>query len=428
MNREGTVTMKTKTPTGKRLPRWKEFLLLPACVLFLILANQADRGQAQTGAATGNSPAPVAVAGARPNDIAGIWQGTMHIPQANRDLRIEIKIVEVEGGAYKTTFYNIDQNGMSTVASKTTFADGALTFTIDMVGGKYEGKMNADHATIQGAWTQGAGSIALNLARTTPEDAWPIPEQLKPMAADADPAFDVATIKTNNSGAMQMQALVIDGRRFKTRASSLNDLIAFAYRVQLKQIAGGSAWTTNERYDIEALPDVEGVPNTEQIQGMIRKLLADRFHLTFHHETREMSAYTLEIAKGGQKMTSNESNSTLPGLFFSPEKGGVALRVRNATMGDFADFLQFVVLDKPVVEHTQLSGRFDFKCTFSPDDSQFNGHPPIAAGADGMAMTDAASAPNLYKALQEQLGLKLSAGKTGVEVIVIDRVEKPSPN
>ena len=138
------------------------------------------------------------------------------------------------------------------------------------------------------------------------------------MAADADPNFEVATIKPNNTGATSMQGLVIQGRKFLTRASSLGDLISFAYEVQAKQIVNAPDWIDKDRYDIEAVPEQEGVPNPEQIRIMIRKLLADRFGLKFHHDKRDMSAYVLTVGKDGQKLQPTQIKGNLPGHLFQP--------------------------------------------------------------------------------------------------------------
>ena len=158
-------------------------------------AAPAPPAQATTPAAT-PSEAP-----ASPTDIAGIWQGTLHIAQANRDLRTEIKIAKDADGSYKLTFYSIDQGGQPFVADKTTFENGKLAFSMDAIGGKYEGKMSADGKTIDGTLTQGPNPLALNLERTTEDAAWPIPEPIKPMAPDAHPKLDVATIKPSKPGA-----------------------------------------------------------------------------------------------------------------------------------------------------------------------------------------------------------------------------------
>ncbi len=114
----------------------------------------------------------------------------------------------------------------------------------------------------------------------------------------------------------------------------------------------------------------------------------------------------------------------LPGLGFRPAAGGLMLNVANGMMSDFTGFLQILVLDKPVVDQTGLTERFDFHVTFTPDDSQFNGHPPKIPPA-----TDTTeSAPSLFEALQQQLELKLAAEKTPVDILVIDHVEKHSEN
>jgi uncharacterized protein (TIGR03435 family) len=379
------------------------------------------------------TPAPAAAAQATtpasPTDIVGIWQGTLTPPNQPKGIRFVVKITKDAGGGYKAALYNADQGNPPLVFSSVSMQGANVKLTSSMI--TLEGKQSADGKSLDLKWNAGPNELPLALTLTPPDAAWPIPEPPKPMAADADPSFEVATIKPNNSGATQLQALVIHGRQFITRAASVSDLIGFAYKVQVKQIVGGEPWIASDRYDVEALPDAEGVPNTHQIEVMIRKLLADRFQLKFHHEQREMSAYVLEVAKAGPKLTVNEGKGNLPGLGFGPAPDGITLRANNATMADFAGFLQILVLDRPVVDRTGLTDKYDLRCTFTPDDSQFNGHPPRmpnAGGADGTTSTNAPNAPSLYEAMQEQLGLKLTAEKTNVDVIVIDRVEKPSPN
>jgi uncharacterized protein (TIGR03435 family) len=354
-------------------------------------------------------------------DIADNWQGTLHV---GKDLRVVIKISKADGGGYKAVFYSIDQSGQGLPISKITLEGTAVKLTTN-VGISYEGKLSADGKSIVGNFIQGS-TFPLTLTRATAETEWAIPEPppvIPPMAANTDPNFEVATIKPNSSGAPSLQALVIDGRNFQTRNSSLGDLIVFAYNVQVKQIVSGPDWLDKDRYDIAAVPEQEGTPNVEQLRIMVRKLLADRFKLTFHHDKRELSAYVLTVAKSGNKLTPTERPGPLPGFWPSPGPGGVTLNSVNTSMLDFAGFMQELVLDRPVVDQTGITGRFDFHCTFTPDDSQFGGHSPIPP------QTDAAnSAPGLYEALQQQLGLKLSAEKTAVDVLVLDHVEKPSAN
>lgn len=364
-----------------------------------------------------------AVAGAAHlrGDISGNWQGTL---DAGKSLRLVLVVVKTEKG-WSGKFYSIDQGGQAINASGIVSDGTAFKFSVDMIGGSYEGRGSADGNAVVGTWTQGRKTFPLTLVRASKDTAWEIPEPSAPpklMAADADPSFDVATIKPNDSGKTSMQGLTINGRNFAVRNGSLGDLIAFAYDLQAKQIVNGPDWLDSSRYDIAAVPDLEGMPNANQLRGMMRKLLADRFKLTFHHEKRELSAFVLTAGKGGQKLTANSSGVPLPGMYYAPGPGGLSLILGNASMKDFTSFMQMVVLDRPVVDQTGIAGRYDFKITFTPDDSQFYGHPPKLPEQT----TD--SAPNLFEAIQQQLGLKLSAEKTPVDVVAIDHVEKPSAN
>ncbi len=128
-------------------------------------------------------------------DITGTWQGTL---QAGQSLRTVLKITKGDGGALKATFYSIDQGGQGIPVTSITLQGSTLKYSIMMLDGNYDGKMGPDGTTITGTWTQGGHSMPLNLTRATEQSAWVIPTPpppLKPMAADASPEFEVATIK-----------------------------------------------------------------------------------------------------------------------------------------------------------------------------------------------------------------------------------------
>jgi uncharacterized protein (TIGR03435 family) len=377
---------------------------------------------AQAGTPT---PSTQATAPASSQDIAGIWQGTLHIAQANRDLRTEIKIAKAADGSYKLTFYSIDQGGQPFEASKTTFEGGTLNFSMDAIGGKFEGKMSADGKTIDGTWTQGPNGLALNLERTTEDAAWPIPEPVKPMAPDAHPKFDVATIKPSQPN-QPGKGFGFSGTHTRTFHTNVDDLIAVAYGMHAKQIIGAPDWLGTDLYDIDGVADIPGRPSIKQMGEMLQGLLADRFALKFHHEQRELSVYAIEVAAGGPKMKETRAGPNDPQGFGLAGFGD--LYVRNMTMKEFATWMQSGVMDKPVVDQTGLTARYDFHLKWTPDDSQFaqfrgtNGpiQPPAGDNPD--------APPSLYTAVQEQLGLKFTATKAMDDVIVIDHVEKPSPN
>ena len=356
---------------------------------------------------------------AQVQDITGTWQGTIKVP--GRDLRTVIKISKSDSGALKAVMYSIDQGGQGIGASAITQDGPTVKMSVSTINGTYEGKLSSDGTLIEGTWTQGASSFPLVLDRATNDTAWAIPAPPTPMAANADPAFEVATIKPSNPDAPG-KGFTVRGRQFATFNTTLNDLITFAYGLHAKQIEGGPDWLGKDKYDITAKPDGEGQPNDKQWRVMLQKLLADRFQLKFNRQKKDLPVYAIVIAKSGSKLTKSEGDPNgLPGLFF---RGLGDLPARNANMADFAGLLQGAVLDRPVVDQTGLSGRFDFTLKWTPDESQFTG-----MGVHVPAATDNPDAPpDLFTAIQEQLGLKLESTKAPVDVLVIDNVQKPSSN
>jgi uncharacterized protein (TIGR03435 family) len=155
---------------------------------------------------------------------------------------------------------------------------------------------------------------------------------------------------------------------------------------------------------------------------MLQKLIMDRFQLTFHRESRELSVYAITVAKGGIKLNKSESTGILPGF---GGRGPGNIGVQNSTMADFAIFLQGGIVDRPVVDQTSLTDRYDFQLKWTPDASQ----PPAPGQPPAPSPVDPADAPpDLFAAFQQQLGLKLEATRAPVPVIVIDKVEKPAEN
>jgi bla regulator protein blaR1 len=351
-------------------------------------------------------------------DITGTWQGTL---SAGRDLRTVIKISN-DGGTLRAMFYSIDQSPQG-LAGNVTVQGPSIKIALPGIGGTYDGKLE-DRDTITGTWTQGPKPVPLNLKRATPTTAWAIPEAPappKPMAADADPVFEVATIKPARPDA-QGFGYRVQGRQFSTINTTLGDLITFAYGIHAKQIVGAPSWVDSEKYDLQAQPEGQGQPNDRQWKTMLQKLIAERFRLKFHRDKKELSVYAIVAEKTPHKLTKNDSNPNgLPGLGF---RGLGNLVVRNANMTDFANLLQGTVLDRPVIDQSELPGRWDFTLSWTPDEFQFKG-----AGARGAPPNpDGSNPPDLFTAFREQLGLKLDSTKAPAEVFVIDGVEKPTAN
>jgi uncharacterized protein (TIGR03435 family) len=354
--------------------------------------------------------------------IVDSWQGTLHSAQ---DMRIILKISKTDDGYIGVTS-SIDE-GFSLPPSKIAFDGTTVKMTFEAQHVSYEGSLSADGKTISGTWKQGPNPFPLTLARTTPETEWTapaLPPREPHMDAKASPAFEVATIKPSQPDA-PYKGFRLSRHEFTAINENLSDLITFAYGVHPKQVIGAPAWAETEKFDIKGEPDGEGVPSLDQWKTMVQKLLEERCKLSFHHEQTQLAVYVLSVAKTGPKLTPSLGNAIgLPGLGFRGQKAG-DLSAYNATIGDFINFMtRNVKLNRPIVDKTGIVGRYDFTLSWTPDDTQFDG----AEGKSTPSAESPSTAPSLYTAVQEQLGLRLEAVKAPVDVLVIDRVEKPSEN
>ncbi len=220
------------------------------------------------------------------------------------------------------------------------------------------------------------------------------------------PSFEAVSIKPNNLSGNEVHGHNSPGRlniRMSTR-----HLIQEAFAVKDFQILGGPAWLGNNNYDFIASTATPIELNDQTIQPYLQSLLADRFQLKYHRETKESPVYFLVAAKTGPKLTKH----TGAGGFNMDENSGkdkVTMSATNLTMAGLASWLARE-MDRPVIDHTGIDGEFDVKLEWSPEQ-----------------ISDS-SGPSIFTALQEQLGLRLESGKGPVEMIVIDSIEKPSEN
>jgi uncharacterized protein (TIGR03435 family) len=348
-------------------------------------------------------------------DLTGQWQGTL---QQGNGQRTVLKVSK-DGDQYKGVVYSIDLNGRAFAISAIIVEGATVKFEIKQQNASYEGVLSPDGNTMSGNVKLQNGDLhALKLARVSGDAAWAIPEPPKPMAADAQPKFEVVTVKPSDPNTPGTW-VTIRGRHLMTHNTTVETLISFAYGLHKKQIVNAPAWM-NERYDLDGVPDVEGQPSGQQMRMLVGDALVQRFGLKFHHEQQELPVYALSVAKGGPKMTVTADAPSTPGNFLYSAPG--RLHVTNNMMKDFCKGMQESAMDKPVVDQTGLTGRYDFNLNWTPDQSQFGGSykPP--------AQEDPNAPPSLYTALQEQLGLRLEATKAMVDAFVIDRLEKPGEN
>lgn len=258
--------------------------------------------------------------------------------------------------------------------------------------------------------------------------------------------YDVASIKPNKSGDNRvMMRLTPDG--LSATGSNLMMLVTFAYGVNPDQIAAAPDWLKSESYDIEAKMDPATAEELRNLgedqrktatQHMLQVLLADRFKLKVHEETKELSIYALVVAKNGPKLQEAKTGDTYPngikgpdgksgaGMMFGRREGVTAQGVPIASLVRRLSLL----LGRSVVDKTGLTGKYDFTLKWTPDEipgamskAPESGEPSTA----GAAFRDS-SGPSLFTALKEQLGLKLESQKGPVGIVVIDHVERPSEN
>ena len=234
--------------------------------------------------------------------------------------------------------------------------------------------------------------------------------------------FDAVSVKLSDPNSKHGTVVsVTPGGTLHVVNASVKDLIETAYDVRTFQIEGGPKWAGSATFDVDATPgarprnSVAPTPGWNEVRLKVQTLLKDRFQLQLHRETRTLPVYSLAIAKGGIK------SSGMPAVE-GPHRGinaGPASMIGDAaSMKDLADKLSRL-LQRPVVNDTGLEGNYSFKLEWTPD--------PGPVAPDGQPLATAAG-PSLFSALQQQLGLRLDATKGPVDVLVIDRVERPSEN
>ena len=358
-----------------------------------------------------------------PLKLDGTWQGAVR-QQDGKDNRWVVKIEKTATG-WKGTMWFIDQKSPPIPIDKVELNGATLSLDIQRAGLTYEGKMSPDGDSIAGVRTAGDSKAPLVFVRATPDTAWDIPQPPPPLAKmdpKADPSFEVATIKPQAPDEKGF-AFLLNRGSFVGRGLTLEKMMTISMSLNAAQIAGLPDWARQEKYDIEAKSDTPGSPSLKQFFGEVSKLATERFGLKYHIEKRVMTAYSLNLAKGGIKMKpAPEDLGDIPGFGLPPGR----LNIINATMAEFCGMLQSDVLDHPVVDQTGLgAARFGGLLKYQMDDDQaikmgLQKAPPPPDTGD--------IPPSLITALSEQFGLKLESGKIPVDVIVVDSVSKPTPN
>jgi uncharacterized protein (TIGR03435 family) len=230
--------------------------------------------------------------------------------------------------------------------------------------------------------------------------------------AQSEPlAFEVASVKpadpalSNNGGSHSTRA---SPGRIEVRNLYLTNLITWAFRLNSNQVVGGPGWMGTAGWDIDAKLPAGASPT--RVPEMMQILLAERFHLVYHRETRTLPLYELVVAKNGFKL--REAISTENSMSCSPTR----IRYKAGMMSDLAAQLTSY-LQRQVVDKTELKGRYDMDFSFAPVDLD-----------PSLETASKETRPSIFTALEQQLGLHLNATKGPVEVLVVDGAEKATGN
>jgi uncharacterized protein (TIGR03435 family) len=242
-------------------------------------------------------------------------------------------------------------------------------------------------------------------------------------AVDPNLKFEVASIKPSVGGAGGQIRPAPGGQRYVANGVPLSLMLMVAYRIKADQLIGGPAWITADRFEMDA--KAEKPSTAEELRMMLRNLLTERFQLKFHTETKELPVYVLSVDKGGPKMTPHDGQSAGdPWIDQAIDKiVQVKLKATFVPMDYFAWRLGLQVLDRTVINQTNLMGGYDFDLSYTrdlppgmPENVKLNGEPVDLSG------------PTIFQAFRQQLGLRLDSQKGPVNVMVIDHAERPTGN
>jgi uncharacterized protein (TIGR03435 family) len=262
----------------------------------------------------------------------------------------------------------------------------------------------------------------------------PAPATQPAAAASAAMEFDVVSVKPNTSENGMMRMMNKPGIVSSTNVP-LRALIQQGYGIRQDLISGGPGWVDSANYDFEgkiapadaeALKAMTNEQRTAATRQMMQHALADRFKLKVHTETKTLPVYELVLAKGEPKLKEADPNNTYANGIKGPDgtaKPGMMrfgrdrLDGQGITVSSLAGFLS-TRLERTIIDKTGLTGKYDVVLTFKPEDD--------AGGKDNGASDD--NLPDLFTAVQEQLGLKLVSTKGPVDTLIVDNAEKPAEN
>jgi uncharacterized protein (TIGR03435 family) len=225
-------------------------------------------------------------------------------------------------------------------------------------------------------------------------------------------AFEVASIRPvdpHATGGNTGQFGPVQSNRFTMRSMDVRLLIQLAYGTD--KISGGPEWAYSQNYSVNAKVEGDALLTQKQMRPLLQNLLEERFHLKIHREQKIVPGYALVIAKGGPRL-----QPTNGGVYFGigGSPGSSELKYQNESVENFAKVIGYAAFEQPVVDKTGVEGMYDFDLKFTPEVGPYRDDPRFA------------NLPDIFTAVQVQLGLKLVKQKVPVDSLVIDHVDRIS--
>ena len=346
--------------------------------------------------------------------ITGTWQGVVALPSGN-SVRVVFAVAKNPDGSLHGGIRYIDANA-GLAFTTIVFRAPDLTVTQAVTSMTYHGRLSADGQSIIGTWSQGNLSLPLTLTLATSATLWK-PAGPGPMAADADPSYDVAVIKPSLPEE-QHPIWNLRGAEFRATGTSAAELIKIVYKIRGRQIMNAPAWVEQDKFDITARPDTPGVPTEDQSRIMIRKLLAERFHLVCHTATQDFPVLVMTLdPKGPRPVLSDPDFNVHGGMLLRQEGGEAQLHLSGVNMQEFLKDLMDRYRDKQIVDETGLTGTYDITLRLPAAALQGIGD----GGAEDEVGSD-------YIAAAEHAGFKFVSKKAPLPVVIVDHIDPPTPN
>jgi len=364
---------------------------------------------------------------AHPQSIVGTWQTTFPAATTFPEQRTVVKISTAKDGSLKGMFIPIDRNpdGFPLMSVKFTAPD--FSFVLGAVS--YQGKLSADGNSIAGTWngmpTPGqTESKPLTWVRATSDTEWTYsgPKAPPSMAVDADPSFEVATIKPTPPPADGHALWILGRRHFTASNCTAMELIKVAYFVRGRQVLDGPKWINEQKWDVVADTDsdIPGQPSEAQTRVMVRKLLEQRFGLKVHLTQKESTVYAMVMDKpdkpSAKLVKSDEQDKPMMIAGGPPGDDGLqTMQFVHTTMKEFAALMMNMIQTHQIVDETGLDGKYDFKIQVARN--AFQPSPGVEDLPD----------PAFAQAIQP-LGLKFVLKKEPLEMVAVDHLEQPTAN